>query len=321
MDKAPDVADAKLGPRARSGAKRAVGLGYKLPDEVLSEVLNFSGLREFAACAAASSKLRAGLERLSPALGHQLILRRFPILALMLEGAEMTELPPPRELFESHARMFRPPPYHLPTRGLDDYTFFLELEIFHEESGQYKYAGSLWAGKGSPSSGGFATVPRDPSSPPLPGIEFSIPNDVFERCCDVWRKRSQGPVNRSIRVNIMATRRSSEGMERALLGHEWLYEPDVGSNVGVHFWLHDMSYHLYDSGWLDQCAQGANCSHLPSIRAEWLQGSFESHFDLADAGQSRFFSSFMWSEADNETEMTVEDACLALEHYYTWVTV
>ena len=314
MDEAPDV------PQASSGAKRAVGLGHGLPDEILIEVLHFSGLREFAACAAAGSKLRGGLERLSPALGHQLVLNRFPILALMLEGAEMTELPPPRELFESQARMFRPPPDHLPTRGLDDYTFFLEIEIFRGDPRELTYAGSLWAGKGSPSSGGFATDPRDPSSPPLPGIEFSIPNDVFERCCDVWRNRSQGPDSHSIRVNIMATRRSSEGMQRALLGHEWLYGPDVGSNVGVHFWLHDMSYHLYDSGWLDQCAQQANCFHLPTIRAEWLQASFESQFGYHDL-QSRFFFSFLWSETENETEMTVEDACLALEHYYTWATV
>ena len=315
--------DKTLGPRASSGAKRAVGLGHGLPDEVLIEVLNFSGLREFAACAAAGSKLRGGLERLSPALGHQLVMRRFPILALMFEDAETTELPPPRELFESHARMFRPPPYHLPTRGLDDYTFFLELEIFHVENGQSKYAGSLWAGKGSPSSGGFASHVRSPSSPPLPGIEFSIPNDVFERCYDVWRKWGSLAVwgTPSICANIMATRRSSEGMQRALLGSGSLEEPESGGNLGVVFWFDDMSYHLYDSGWLDQCAQGANCSHLPTIRAEWLQGSFESHFDLADAGQSRFFSSFMWSETGNETEMTVEDACLALEHYYTWVTV
>jgi hypothetical protein len=304
-------------------AKRAVGLGHGLPDEVLAEVLNFSGLREFAACAAAGSKLRGGLERLSPALGYQLVMSRFPILALMFEGAETTELPPPRELFESQARMFRPPPHHLPTRGLDDYTFFVEIEIFHGDNREMTYvevyAGSLWAGKGSPSSSGFATDPRDPSSPPLPGIEFSIPSDVFERCCDVWRNRSQGPDIRSIRVNIMATRRSSEGMQRALLGHDWLYGPNVGSNVGVHFWLHDMSYHLYDSGWLEQCGEQANCFHLPTIRAEWLQASFES--DLTDAGQSRFFFSFMWSETENESDMTVEDACLALEHYYTWVTV
>ena len=93
MDEAPNTKH--LGPRASSGAKRAVGLGHGLPDEILIEVLNFSGLREFAACAAAGSKLRGGLERLSPALKHQLILRRFPILALMLEGAETTELPPP----------------------------------------------------------------------------------------------------------------------------------------------------------------------------------------------------------------------------------
>ena len=160
MDEALDVKH--LGPRASSDAKRAVGLGHGLPDEVLLEVLNFSGLREFGACAAASSEIRGGLKRLSPALGYKLVLRRFPILAVMFEGAETTELPPPRELFESQARMTRPPPTgYIPTRGLDDYTFLLQVELHDEDvEGETTYTETLWAGKAfEPTSGGFVSHP------------------------------------------------------------------------------------------------------------------------------------------------------------------
>ena len=36
-------------------------------------------------------------------------------------------------------------------------------------------------------------------------------------------------------------------------------------------------------------------------------------------GLSNFIFYFMWTDPEDENEMSVEDACLALEHYYTWV--
>ena len=318
MDIAPDVADAKhLGPRATSGAKRTVELGHGLPDEVLLEVLNFSGLREFSACAAASSEIRGGLERLSPALKHQLVLCRFPILALMFEGAETTELPPPRELFESQLRMtVSPPTYNAPTRGLDDYTFFLEVEVRDYIDGRITNAETLWAGKGSLTSAGGSHFPTSG-----PGVEFNLPDDVFERFDDVWShgRLNRGPVRRQICVNIMAARRSSEGMQRALLGcgppddrdHELDRDYDEAKSV---YMFYDMTYQLYTRGWHEHMSVQADHYYLPAVRGEFSRG--ESHADL---DPPRFYFGFVWSDPNEDQEMTVEDACLALEHYFTWV--
>ena len=321
MDDAPDVANAKhLGPQASSGAKRAVGLGQGLPDEVLAEVLNFSGLREFGACAAASQKLRRVLlERLSPVLGHKLVLRRFPILALMFEGAETTELPPPRELFESQLRMtISTPTRYAPTRGLDDYTFFLEVELRESTDGQTTNTETLWAGKGSLASGGFVAQFASFHSS-HGGVEFNLPDEVFELFDDVWSTGNRGLVRRTIRVNIMAARRSSEGMQRAMLGCS---PPDDHENWdgdnGVYI-FYDMTYPLYSTLWHQHKTVEADCYHLPAVRGEFSRGDPESHPDLAAAGPPRFYFSFVWSDPGGDTEMTVEDACLALEHYYTWV--
>ena len=313
VDSAPDVADAKhLSPRASSGAKRAVGLGHGLPDEVLLEVLNFSGLREFSACAAASSEIRNGLERLSPALKHQLILRQFPILALIFEGAETTELPPPRELFESQLRMtISPPTRYAPTRGLDNYTFFLEVEVRDYIDGRTTNAETLWAGKGSLASGGFALFPSSG-----PGIEFNLPDDVFECFDDVWSHR--GPVRRRICVNIMAARRSSEGMQRALLGGGPPDDRDHDGEKSIYI-FYDMTYQSYNRGWHEHASVQADCYYLPAVRGEFSRGDSESHPDLAAAYPPRFYFGFVWADFDEDQQMTVKDACLALEHYYTWV--
>ena len=314
VDSAPDVADAKhLSPRASSGAKRAVGLGHGLPDEVLLEVLNFSGLREFSACAAASSEIRNGLERLSPALKHQLILRQFPILALIFEGAETTELPPPRELFESQLRMtISPPTRYAPTRGLDNYTFFLEVEVRDYIDGRTTNAETLWAGKGSLTSAGGSHFPTSG-----PGVEFNLPDDVFECFDDVWSHR--GPVRRRICVNIMAARRSSEGMQRALLGcgppddrdHELDRNYDGDMSV---YMFYDMTHQLYTRGWHEHASVQADRYYLPAVRGEFSRGE-----SIADLDPPRFYFSFVWADPNEDQEMTVEDACLALEHYFTWV--
>ena len=292
-----------------------MGLGHGLPDEVLLEVLNFSGLREFGACAAAGSKLRGGLERLSPAIGHQLVLRKYPILALMFEGAETTELPPPRELFESQARILRPTPTsYVPTRGSEKYTFLLEVKLLHRERGTGKltYAETLWAGK----TLGFGNGGSMSNEASHPRIEFDLPNGVFERCNDAWfdAKGPAGPWSNGmeIQVDVMAVRRSSEGLQRALLGSG---QPNEGHpHCDPVFW--DLSHPLhYD--WLQQKAVGAQSYYLPGLRAAWML--YHDEVPAHIYGLSNFIFYFMWADPNDENDMNVEDACLALEHYYTWV--
>ena len=108
----------------------------------------------------------------------------------------------------------------------------------------------------------------------------------------------------------MAARRSSEGMQRAVLG---LGEPDDRDTVidDTNFVFYDMTYPLYTRGWLEHKTVQADCFYLPTIRGELLRDE--------DPWQCRFHFSFMWSDPSQDTEMTVEDACLALEHYFTWV--
>ena len=279
---------------AKHGAEQAVGLGHGLPDAILVEVLNFCGLREFGACTAASEGLRRGLSRLSPALEHRLVMRRFPMLAVTFEGTDATDLPPPRELVESQARLFRRPrPSPLTSiRTLEDYAFVLEVEVSHLPA--------YWAGKGSL----FTHASRGW------GFKFDIPKEIFERSCDAWE------FGYSQNVNIMATRRSSEGIQRTRLGSgdaDDIVDGEAYDYSGT-FLFDNLNRIPVATGWLWQQALSneRGRGRVPSITGSW-SGDVA---DMASASDFEFY--FGWDEVVWE-RMSVEDVCLALEHFYSWV--
>ena len=75
---------------------------------------------------------------LDPHLEHSLVVKRFPLLAAVMDAQpsplDASASLPPRELFRTYARFFEgaadeEAPEPLPTATLDNYTLALELEV------------------------------------------------------------------------------------------------------------------------------------------------------------------------------------------------
>jgi hypothetical protein len=80
--------------------------------------------------------------------------------------------------------------------------------------------------------------------------------------------------------------------------------------------FYDMTYKLYTRGWHEHVSVQADRYYLPAVRGELSRG--DSHAGLA-TGPPRFYFTFVWADPSEDREMNVEHACLALEHYFTWV--
>ena len=272
-----------------------------LPDVLLAGALDYSDLREVAACAAASSQLRDGLRRLSPALERRLVFRRFPILSTIDASAEAP--PPPRELFLSQARLFAAERPALPplSRSFDEYIFSIEVELVISHSNDQGVVTtsreSIFVGKGNPIGGDADARAR---------VSFDIPEDIFNRA---WESYGGGP---DLYLRVMA----SKGFSRARLGHGKVdfYEGDIGHGREIVFfnlglaprrgWRHGETEGL---DWLQGRQLDADYFHTPTVEAYWTDGE-SSTLDL----------DFRWANPNDSSEMTREDAARALERYANW---
>ena len=269
--------DASHAKNCRLLAERGVG-SLGLPEDVTTSVLSYSDLRGVAACAAASSELLRCLARLSPDLEHRLVLRRFPLLATVAEHVDAE----PRELFYSQMDLFEDHPHRTlaPVRGLDEYTFSLEIEFQHSFNG-ITHRESVFVGTASPTEGSAT-------------LKFYPPADLWEQAMEA-----------DIFVRVMATKRFEKG--RARLGQG---RCDDLSAHGFIFWMLGRMRHEVETGprptsFLDQSTADAWGSEWPELKGAWHS--------------SEFLLDFVWENPNDSRDMSVEDVCLALEHYVTWV--
>jgi len=272
-----------------------------LPDVLLAGALDYSDLREVAACAAASSQLRDGLRRLSPALERRLVFRRFPILSTIDASAEAP--PPPRELFLSQTRLFAAERPALPplSRAFDEYVFSIELELVISHSSDQGVVTtsreSIFVGKGKTNGGDEHAL-----------VSFCIPANIFYRAWESCRPRPD------LYLRVMA----SKGFSRARLGHGTVdnYEDHPNGQEMIFYnlglapsrgWRHgDMD----GLDWLQDRQLDADNFHMPSVEAYW-------HL-MADEVASNLDLDFRWQHQNDDIEMTREDAARALEHYAEW---
>ena len=278
--------DASHAKNCRLLAERGVG-SLGLPEDVTTSVLSYSDLRGVAACAAASSELKRCLARLSPDLEHRLVLRRFPLLATVAEHVDAE----PRDLFYSQMKLFEedgPSQRLVPTRGLDEYIFSLEIE-FHQMNGHsIVHREAVFVGSGSPLEGSAI-------------LKFHPPADLFERAVTAVES------GMNIFVRVMATKRFEKGRARLGLGGP----DDLTEGVIFEFWSFGSMRHEVETGprptsFINQSIDENGGSEWPELDGQWC---YDSGFDLH----------FRWENPHGSRTMSVEDACLALEHYVTWV--
>ena len=272
--------DASHAKNCRLLAERGVG-SLGLPEDVTTSVLSYSDLRGVAACAAASSELKRCLARLSPDLEHRLVLRRFPLLATVAEHVDAE----PRELFYSQMHLFEERPHRnlAPTRGLDEYIFSLEIEFQQRDSlMNIVHRESVFVGTGSPTEGSAT-------------LKFHPP-------ADRWEEAVESDMN--IFVRVMATKRFEKG--RARLGQgsvDDFYDGLIFYSLGR--MRHEVETGPRPTSFLDQSIGDAWGNEWPELNGKWGVSDFDLHF--------------AWENPNDSREMSVEDACLALEHYVTWV--
>ena len=255
-----------------------------LPADALAVILSYSDLGGVAATSATSSELRDGMRALCPGLQHELLVRTvFPILSTVEWGDGAR--PPPRELYLSQTRLVanERAPDVVPTRGLDAYTFSLEImnKVAAGSNGVWK---SSYVGTGTVDAAATAAAT----------INWTIP-------VGVWSVSSEAL---GIRARVMATRRGS--FERALL-----YQGNVHDCDGecFYFELEDLpSRRDHDFlSWIRHSPNPNNVYNVPNCELLWD----EDEVDKA----STMSMVFQWDNDDGSSEMTVEDACLALEHW------
>jgi hypothetical protein len=272
--------DASHAKNCRLLAERGVG-SLGLPEDVTTSVLSYSDLRGVAACAAASSELKRCLARLSPDLEHRLVLRRFPLLATVAEHVDAE----PRDLFYSQMNLFEERPHRnlAPTRGLDEYVFSLEIEFQQRDSlMNIVHRESVFVGTGSPTEGSAT-------------LKFHPP-------ADRWEEAVESDMN--IFVRVMATKRFEKG--RARLGQgsvDDFYDGLIFYSLGR--MRHEVETGPRPTSFLDQSIGDAWGNEWPELNGKWGVSDFDLHF--------------AWENPNDSREMSVEDACLALEHYVTWV--
>jgi hypothetical protein len=172
----------------------------------------------------------------------------------------------------------------VPTRGLDEYIFSLEIE-FHQMNGLGTvHRESVFVGTGSPMEGSAI-------------LTFHPPADLFERAVES---------DMNVFVRVMATKRFEKGRARLGLGRA----DHLTEGVILEFWSFGSMRHEVETGprptsFLDQSIGDAWGSECPELNGQWYDSGFDLHF--------------MWENPNDSRAMSVEDVCLALEHYVTWV--
>ena len=281
------------------------------PDVLLAGILDFSGLGEIAACAAASAELRDGLKRLSPGLERRLVFRRFPMLEMIGDDTNEEE-PPPRELFLSQTRLFAERPRFAPlSRSIDDYVFCAELELL---SSRRSDQGAVITARESifVDTGGAYGGPRAE-------IHFYIPGGLLDRAFQF----SLGDDDDSAFVHEVHLRlMASRGYSRARLGQGVAdeYERDrriefYNLGIGGAALQHGPPQ---ASDWLVDIGDMYN--KLPSIEAIWepLDEDDIMYWPRPEPGASGLTVNFRWSDNFHNADMSGEEVVQALERYATW---
>ena len=185
-------------------------------------------------------------------------------------------MPPARELFESQARLFdAETPTVSPTHSLDEYVFSLELTV-----GTLKHVGT-----------GVALDDAEEAR-----ICFAIPKAFWDLAT------LRGVVGRrtGIRANIMATRRGT--LRRAAL-YSGRYDMLAGSTI--HFESNRIPSKNSTVDWVSAAnGDDRNLYFKPLIFPEWN-----------NALDCELIVNFLWDSEDQVDPMSLEDACLMLEHW------
>ena len=254
---------------------RALRTVTRLATDLLREVLSYSELRTLAASASACRALR---DAVPPKLAHMLVLRKFPILSTIVDAAK--PMPPARELFESQARLFdAPPPTVAPTRGLDEYVFSLELTV--DDS---KYVG--------------AGVALDDAAGAQ--IRFTGIPKAF------WDTLEEEENRYGNRANVMATRKGT--LRRAAL---YSGAVEDGDGSVLFFEWNRIPSKSATASWINTASGGHNVYYKPLLKLNWHEPARQG----TGAGTCELIAKFMWDSDDSAEDMSLEDACLVLEHW------
>jgi len=258
-----------------------------LPSELLGKILALADLRAFFGCVAAGNALRDDVARLSPKLGRELVMTRFPILGAIYSKSTS----PARDLFLNHQAILNaqdePISLMTPTVALDAYTFVLELEKGRLAPTRWEYE-SIYVGTGAPRTDGI--------------ISFSMPAGLFVQAVEPFYPESNG-IN--FRVRVVVARDGVSGSKHALL-----------ARCEVEDWV-DGAIH-FQQAMIPRTATGKfqarGESHLdsycdPEVKTTWT--SSDAH--------STILVEFVWdSDGYADNPMSADDVRLALEHWVRW---
>ena len=185
-------------------------------------------------------------------------------------------MPPARELYELQTGLFdAETPDVSPTHSLDEYVFSLELTV-----GTLKHVGT-----------GVALDDAEEAR-----ICFAIPKAFWDLAT------LRGVVGRrtGIRANIMATRRGT--LRRAAL-YSGRYDMLAGSTI--HFESNRIPSKNSTVDWVSAAnGDDRNLYFKPLIFPEWN-----------NALDCELIVNFLWDSEDQVDDMSLEDACLMLEHW------
>ena len=297
-------------PRVVAVASRASCDIERFPEDVLGALLEFVDLPMRFTCVVASRTLRDACMRLSPRLEYELVLKRFPLLTALPIRTSLAGVPAPRELFRSYrgrfnGRIFRAPQPN-PTISLDAYTLALELRM-REAEGPWE---SVYVGSGA--------ITRLVATSTRIGASFTIPEGLYERAL--------GQPHVRFSANVMVSRRSRSGRLQFARLFDGLVEENTG--LGFSFDVDDVPY-----------ASDNTALNFIRFRADrtdnWTDPTFQLYWQAADLpqvnvpalepgtfqrprGPSFLFTSFKWSTAEDDENMSERDVANCLEHYVDW---
>ena len=185
-------------------------------------------------------------------------------------------MPPARELFESQSRLFdAPPPTVAPTRGLDEYVFSLELTV----------DGSNYIGTG--------VLDEAEAQIRFTGIPKAL-WDYLEEDLD------------GSRANVMATRKGT--LRRAAL---YSGAVEDGDGSVLFFEWNRIPSKSATALWINTASGGHNVYYKPLLKLNWHEPARQG----TGAGTCDLIAKFMWDSDDSAEDMSLEDACIVLEHW------
>ena len=185
-------------------------------------------------------------------------------------------MPPARELFESQASLFdASTPTVAPTRGLDEYVFSLELTV----------DGSKHVGTG--------VVQDDAGEAQI--CFTGIPKALWDA------EEFDGN-----RANVMATRKGT--LRRAAL---YSGAVEDGDGSVLFFEWNRIPSKSATASWINTASGGHNVYYKPLLKLNWHEPARQG----TGAGTCELIAKFMWDSDDSAEDMSLEDACIVLEHW------